>query len=142
MDRHWEHYSRPRRVQAITGVILLAVGIVALLVIYAGVWWWTLFVGIVAGILDVVFPCAMLALVVYLVWAWRKGKLASSSAGERGTLRASTSDKRIAGVCGGLAEYLRIDSMVVRIVVLLLFVGSPLLTAFLYFILALALPRF
>lgn len=31
----------------------------------------------------------------------------------------STSDRRIAGVCGGLAEYLNIDPTVVRIIFLL-----------------------
>lgn len=34
-------------------------------------------------------------------------------------LTRSTSDRRIAGVCGGLAEYLNIDPTVVRIIFLL-----------------------
>lgn len=40
-------------------------------------------------------------------------------------LRRSTSDKMIAGVCGGLAEYLNIDPSIVRIVfVILALIGS------------------
>lgn len=34
-------------------------------------------------------------------------------------LTRSTSDRRIAGVCGGLAQYLNIDPTVVRIIFLL-----------------------
>jgi phage shock protein PspC (stress-responsive transcriptional regulator) len=34
-------------------------------------------------------------------------------------LTRSTSDRRIAGVCGGLAEYLNVDPTVVRIIFLL-----------------------
>lgn len=55
-------------------------------------------------------------------------------------LRKSRSDKMIAGVCGGIAEYLGWDPTIVRIIfVILTFVGwgSPIL---LYFILALVMP--
>jgi phage shock protein C len=43
-------------------------------------------------------------------------------------LYRSRSDKMIAGVCGGLADYLGIDSTIVRLVFVALFligVGSP-----------------
>lgn len=36
-------------------------------------------------------------------------------------LRRSTTNRMIAGVCGGLAEYFNVDPVVVRIVFLLLF---------------------
>lgn len=36
-------------------------------------------------------------------------------------LYRSNSDKMIAGVCGGLAQYLGVDSTIVRLVMLLLF---------------------
>lgn len=55
-------------------------------------------------------------------------------------LRKSHTDKMIAGVCGGLAEYLGWDSTIVRIlyvVFLLMGWGIPVL---LYFILALIMP--
>lgn len=34
-------------------------------------------------------------------------------------LRRSLTDRRIAGVCGGIAEYLNIDSTIVRIIFLI-----------------------
>ena len=39
-------------------------------------------------------------------------------------LRRSTKDKKILGVCGGLAEYFDVDPTVVRIIYLLLLLGA------------------
>ncbi|MDX1618677.1 MAG: PspC domain-containing protein [Balneolaceae bacterium] len=55
-------------------------------------------------------------------------------------LSKSRTDKMIAGVCGGIAEYLGWDSTIVRIIFVVLTImgwGSPVL---LYFILALVMP--
>jgi phage shock protein PspC (stress-responsive transcriptional regulator) len=56
-------------------------------------------------------------------------------------LRRSRTDKMISGVCGGIAEYLGLDSTLIRVLfVILTFLGfgSPIL---LYFILALVMPE-
>ncbi len=55
-------------------------------------------------------------------------------------LRKSQTDKKICGVCGGIAEYLEIDSIWIRILwlVLLFVFGTGLL---LYFALALIMPN-
>ncbi len=54
-------------------------------------------------------------------------------------LYKSTTDKKICGVCGGLAEYLGIDSTIIRLIwlVLILFAGGGLI---LYIICALVIP--
>jgi len=55
-------------------------------------------------------------------------------------LRKSHTDKMIAGVCGGIAEYLGWDPTIIRIIFVIttfLVWGSPVL---LYFILALVMP--
>lgn len=55
-------------------------------------------------------------------------------------LSKSRTDKMIAGVCGGIAQYLGWDSTIVRIIFVVLTIlgwGSPVL---LYFILALVMP--
>ena len=54
-------------------------------------------------------------------------------------LRKSSTDKKIFGVCGGIAEYFGIDSTIVRIIwTILAFVwGSGVI---LYFIVALIMP--
>ena len=52
----------------------------------------------------------------------------------------STTDKKIAGVCGGIAEYFDIDSTLVRLIwaCLIIFVGVGL---WLYIIAAIILPK-
>ena len=53
----------------------------------------------------------------------------------------STSDKKLCGVCGGIAEYFNIDSTIVRLIWVLLsfFCGSGILA---YIIAALIMPTF
>lgn len=55
-------------------------------------------------------------------------------------LRRSSTDYCFMGVCGGLADYLDIDSSLIRFLwlIAILFFGSGL---FLYFILCLVIPR-
>lgn len=56
-------------------------------------------------------------------------------------LYRSRTDRMVAGVCGGLAQYLGIDPVLVRLVFALLIVfgvGSPLL---IYLILAIVMPE-
>ena len=55
-------------------------------------------------------------------------------------LYRSNKDKKLAGVCGGLAEYLGMDATIIRViwVLLALFVGCGLLA---YIICALIIPQ-
>lgn len=55
-------------------------------------------------------------------------------------LYRSSKDKKLAGVCGGLAEYLGMDSTILRVVwVLLTFFAG--LSLWVYIILALIIPQ-
>ena len=58
-------------------------------------------------------------------------------------LMRSTSDRKIAGVCGGIAEYFDIDSSLVRLIwVLLILLPIPLVPASLgYFVAWLVMPK-
>ena len=52
-------------------------------------------------------------------------------------LMRSTSDRKIAGVCGGIAEYFDVDSTFVRLIwVLLILLPIPLVPAFLGYVVA------
>ena len=56
----------------------------------------------------------------YLVWQY----IASLAGGKiTGRLHKSTKDKKLAGVCGGLAEYLGVDPTIVRLAWALLMLG-------------------
>lgn len=39
-------------------------------------------------------------------------------------LKKSATDRKICGVCGGLAEYLNVDSTIIRLLVVLLICGA------------------
>ncbi len=60
----------------------------------------------------------------------------------RGRLTKSMHDRKIAGVCGGLAAYFEVDSTIVRVVYVLISIFSAAFPGLLvYIILALALRR-
>ena len=58
-------------------------------------------------------------------------------------LMRSSIDRKVAGVCGGVAEYLEIDSTLVRLIwVLLIFVPFPVFPALMgYFVCWLIMPQ-
>lgn len=56
-------------------------------------------------------------------------------------LYRSTADKKIAGVCGGIAKYLNIDSTVVRVVFVLLLLPGGLPGLVPYLILWIIMPE-
>ena len=58
-------------------------------------------------------------------------------------LRRSTTDKQIAGVCGGMAEYFQVDTTMVRLlwVVLSIFIGAVIGGIIVYLLAWLVIPR-
>ncbi len=72
----------------------------------------------------------------------RQNVAVAGASGQRRLVRSST-DCKIAGVCGGLAEYLNVDSTVVRLIwVLLVIFPVPLVPAILgYFVAWLVMPQ-
>ena len=60
------------------------------------------------------------AAIGYFLYQYFTGK---SSAKFSGKLHKSASDKKLAGVCGGIAEYFGVDSTIIRLVFALLVVG-------------------
>ncbi len=55
-------------------------------------------------------------------------------------LRKSRKDKMLLGVCGGIAEYLGWDPTIVRILYVVLGIGSYGIAILIYFILAIVMP--
>lgn len=69
------------------------------------------------------WPLALIGVGVLLVYLLRGGSLDLSRVrelGERLPLRRSRTDRMLAGVCGGIGQYLRVDPLLVRIAWLLL----------------------
>ena len=128
------------------GAVLVAVGFVAMLVMRGTVVWAREALGLAVIALRLLTPLALVALAVYLVWAARHGRFAEAAwkrgqgLGSPRTLTRSQTDRRFGGVCGGLAGYLGIDGVAVRVVFLLATAAFPPLLV-VYLLLAFLLPQ-
>ena len=128
---------RPSKFAIGVGVLLVAVGVVNLLdnlIPYD-------FIAMVGNFMHSLWRFAWPALLIiagiYLLWAAKKGKLSNPNVIKgQGSLRRSLTDRRIMGVCGGIARYFGLDSSVVRVIaVFLLFFLTP-MTLIAYFLIA------
>ena len=128
------------RAWIVIGAVLVVLGVAMLLGTYTT--WWTALFGLIRRISRLAVPIALIAVGAYVVWGARNNRFAhlfARSGLRRENLTRSVSDYRIAGVCGGIAQYFDIDSMFVRVVAVLLAIASPLLTIATYGMLTLVL---
>ncbi|NTU89581.1 MAG: PspC domain-containing protein [Actinobacteria bacterium] len=121
----------------VIGIILIVFGAWELAHRLLSPWWPSIsrFLNTVAAI---VWPLAIILAGVLFIVAAKKGVISSSS-GKR--LYRSRTNKRIAGVCGGLAEFFSIDPAIVRIAAIVLLVISFMSLALLYIILWVVIPQ-
>ena len=121
----------------VIGIILIVFGAWELAHRLLSPWWPSIsrFLNTVAAI---VWPIAIILAGVLFIIAAKKGVISSSS-GKR--LYRSRTNKRIAGVCGGLAEFFSIDPAIVRIVAIVLLVVSFMSLALLYIMLWVVIPQ-
>lgn len=133
--------SKAQRAWFIAGAILVGLGVITLLGAYAD--WWFDMVETLLRLTRVSIPVALVAIGMYVVWGVKTGRLdkAFDASHRSGRLTVSVSDKRILGVCGGIAQYFGIDSTTVRVLAVLLFVASHLVTLVAYLAMGLALPK-
>jgi len=142
----------------LTGLMLIVVGVVYLLT-EIGVWSGTALTGVLGGVLPWLAGIfVILAGFALLTWRSSKGtetdrtKAIDADTGEMKVVEEPTSDqskqltrsrtdKKILGVCGGIAEYLGLDPTLVRIAFVVGVIGSggPFLLA--YVGLAFAMPK-
>ncbi|MFC1581359.1 PspC domain-containing protein [Candidatus Neomarinimicrobiota bacterium] len=123
----------------IWGIVLILVGLVLFFqhkpIIHLI---WNSFWG--AGI-NILFAILIVGLGIYLVYSRRELKNFKIGKKEIGPLHLSRIDKRIAGVCGGLAEALMVDSTLVRFLWIFATFISAGIGIVLYIILMLILDR-
>lgn len=98
------------------GILLVLFGLWQLAERLLGTWFSGIWV-IVSTIVNIAWPLVIIAGGIVLMWAAHKGKLSLPT--DRKLYR-SLRNKKIAGVCGGIAEYLNIDPAVVRIITIVL----------------------
>jgi hypothetical protein len=112
--------SNKNKIALIIGGVLVFLGLWQLAQHFFGNFFHALWnvIGIVIGVLG---SLVVIAAGILLVIAARKDKL-QLPRGKK--LYRSTSNKKIAGVCGGIAEYLSLDHATIRIITLFLAVVS------------------
>lgn len=135
--------QRPKSVQLaiIAGAVLILFGAFKLLDQFFGSSWWGTIEQIARTFASIAWPIALILIGGYLIWAASTGKFKGATFDSSRPLRRSVYDKRIAGVCGGIAQYFNIDSTIVRVVVLILLIMVPSAVFLTYLAAAVLMPK-
>jgi phage shock protein PspC (stress-responsive transcriptional regulator) len=142
MTRRFSEYPKSTKTWIVIGGAFIVFGFCILFNQYMHMDWWNTTARIAGAVSSYFLPAALIALGLYLLWAAKHDRLSGVFNGPReGALTRSRVDRRFTGVCGGIAHYFKMDSVVVRIVALLLFVASPLPALIAYAALSVILPR-
>lgn len=130
------------RFAVVAGVLLIVFGLWRFLAILVPAELWDRVAHAVHTVMSFAWPVGLIVAGAYILWAAKTGRLAGFAAGHQGrTFTRSRDDKRLFGVCGGIAYYFGVDSTIVRIlaVLLLIIVFWPTLIA--YLLIALLVPQ-
>lgn len=141
MDPKQPRYSKTAQVGIIVGAVLIFFGIVKLTEQFFGSTWWGAMRSFFSSILSFVWPVALIGTGIFLLWAAKTGKFKDISFDSSRPLRRSVLDKRIAGVCGGIAAFVNVDSTVIRILWTIFFILNAGLAFLLYLVAALIIPK-
>lgn len=138
----FSRYPKSAQLAIIVGAGCVLFGIWKLLGVAFGYGWWTAIQKTTGTVFSYLWPIALICAGLYLVWAARAGRLKGiSDIDWKKPFGRSVADKRIAGVCGGIAQFLGIDSTIVRVLAVILFVITPVFTVLAYVVAALFIPR-
>ncbi len=104
-------------------------------------YFWTPFFSILSFLFAIAIPVVIVIIVIALILNHRdKQRGPDGATGETKKLYKSSTDKMLAGICGGIAEYFNIDSTIVRIAwVFFTFCGGS--GILLYLIALIVMPR-
>lgn len=138
----FSQYPKSVQIAIIIGAGCVIFGVWRLLGVAFGFGWWTAIQRTVSTVFSYLWPIALICAGLYVVWAARAGRLKGlSNVDWHKPFGRSVTDKRLAGVCGGIAWFLGIDSTIVRVLAVILFVVSPVFTALAYIIAAIFIPK-
>ena len=133
--------NKPSRFLVGLGVLLICFGVVNLVDKLLPPELFMAVSAFVRGMWGVAWPLLLIVLGAYILWAAKTGRLSSiRSVGGYTSLRRSRTDKRIFGVCGGLAQHYGADASAVRVVAVLLLVFLTPMALVTYFAMALIIP--
>lgn len=126
----------------IVGVVLIVIGALSLVNALVPSYAIDRIVALVHVAWGIIWPCALLVAGGYILWASKAGKLSGFRQPNPGApFRRSRADKRIFGVCGGIAYYFGVDATVVRIIAVILLAAFPPMAIISYVVIALIVPQ-
>ena len=138
----FSQYSKPTQIAIIVGAACVLFGVWRLFGVAFGFGWWNAIQRVAGTVFSYLWPIALICAGLYLVWAAKTGRLKGITAVDwHKPFGRSVADKRLAGVCGGIAEFLGIDPTIVRVLVIILFVVSPAFTVLAYLVAAIFIPK-
>jgi phage shock protein PspC (stress-responsive transcriptional regulator) len=134
-------FSRSTQVAIVCGILLIIFGLYKVLEKFVSFGWWESVRSVFSTFFFYAWPIALIVAGIFLVWAARTGKLKGFSPATNQPLRRSITDKRISGLCGGIARYFGIDPTIVRVLAVILLVVSFPVTLLAYIIASVIIPR-
>lgn len=138
----FSHYSKSAQIAIIIGIAFVLFGFWKLMGTVLGFGWWVQIQRIIGMVFSFVWPVALILAGLYLVWAGKTGRLKGISTTDwHKPFGRSVTDKRIAGVCGGIAQYLNIDPTIVRILAIILLAINPAFAVLAYAFAAILIPQ-
>lgn len=138
----FSRYPKSAQLAIIVGIAFVLFGVWKLVGAALGYGWWADVQRIAGMVFSYLWPVALIAAGIYLVWAGRTGRLKGmSSVDWSRPFGRSVTDRRIAGVCGGIGQFFGVDPTIVRVLVVILFVITPAFTVIAYIVAAIFIPR-
>ena len=138
--KSFSDYPQKNRVAIVVGFTLIVAGVLGVVFEYFQVSWWHRLIDGAHLALVAAFPFAIIILAACLASTQGRSSLdAMVHPKVKRPVFTSRTDRRIAGVCGGIAASRQVKAGFVRLIVLLLFVAFPLTVTVLYVIAAFAI---
>ena len=130
------------RVAVLVGLALIAFGLWHFVAALIPAHLWEALVHVANSITRFVWPMVLIVAGIFILWSVRHGKFDGFADRQtHGEFMRSRTDKRLAGVCGGIAYYFGVDSAMVRIMVVILFFLFPLPVVVAYVLMILLVPQ-
>jgi len=133
----------PKAVQfaIVCGLALIVFGIYKILGLFVNTLWWAAIQSGISTYLSIAWPIVLIGVGILFVWAAKTGRFKRVLFDFNKPFRRSLNDKRLSGLCGGIAEYFAINPTLVRVATVVLFVLSPIFTLVVYVIGSIFVPR-
>lgn len=134
----FSEYTTSQKTLIVVGGLSLFIGVLALLSETEHVRWFVSVAMVMHTVSLVSFPFALMGIIGLLIrWIY----VAQTKKYTTQTFVRSRSDVRLGGICGGIASYIQVSSILVRLVSLLAFCVNPVLFLVVYALLVIAIPQ-